>query len=510
VPTRAISEPDAPDPHVGDVLDTPEAGRLVVRGGALRVGGFVAGLGASLVGAALVTRHLGPEDYGRYQTVVALVTIVQAVTDLGMATLGQREYAQRTGADRERFIRMLLGMRLALTSAGILLAMAVSWALGYDSQMILGAGLLGVGLLFAVLYSTLSIPLSNDLRMGAVTGLDVARQVGVAALFVVLVALGSGVVGFLAATIPVHLALVFAALVLVRGRVPLRPTFDRRAWLALVRPTVTFALATAVGSLYVYAALVLTSLVSTKYETGLFGASFRVYLIAASVPGVLVTTAFPLLSRAARDDRVRLRYATQRLFEGTAALGGAALITCVLGAAPIIAVVAGAKYDGAIPVLRIQGAALALTFVISTWGFTLLAMHRHREMIRANAVALVISAVTVLLLAHSHGAQGAAFGTLLGEAWLAFGYLWGIAGGDRSMRPRFVVVARVVPAIALGLLPWFLPVPDAVSTILGLGIYGAALLLLGALPEEIREHLPGPLGRIGLATPGGSESPGGG
>jgi O-antigen/teichoic acid export membrane protein len=505
VSSSAISEPDAPDPHVGDVLDTPEAGRLVVRGGALRVGGFVTGLLASLVGAALVTRHLGPEDYGRYQTVVALVTIVQAVTDLGMATLGLREYAQRTGADRERFMRVLLGMRLALTSVGVVLAMLVSWALGYDGQMILGAGLLGVGLIFSVLYGTLSIPLANDLRMGAVTGLDVARQVAVAALFVLLVVLGSGVVGFLAATIPVHFALVFATLVLVHGRVPLRPTFDRAQWLALVRPTITFALATAVGSLYVYAALVLTSLVSTKYQTGLFGASFRVYLIAASVPGVLVTTAFPLLSRAARDDRARLRYATQRLFEGTAALGGAALITCVLGAAPIIAVVAGSDYDGAIPVLRIQGAALAMTFVISTWGFTLLAMHRHREMIRANVVALVISAVTVLLLAHTHGAQGAAFGTLLGETWLAFGYVWGIAGGDRAMRPRVGVVARVVPAVALGLLPWFLPVPDAVATILGLGIYGAGLLLLGGLPEEIREHLPGPLGRLGLATPSDDE-----
>ncbi|MCW2996109.1 MAG: oligosaccharide flippase family protein [Conexibacter sp.] len=509
MPTRAITEPDAPDPAAGDVLDTAEAGRLVLRGGALRVGGFVVGLLASLVGAALVTRHLGPEDYGRYQAVVALVTIVQAVTDLGMAALGLREYAQRTGADREHFMRTLLGMRLALTTGGVLLAMAVSWALGYDSQMILGAGLLGVGLIFAVLYGTLSIPLANDLKMGAVTGLDVARQVGVAAVFIVLVALGSGVAGFLAATIPIHLALVFVALALVHGRVPLRPTFDRREWLALVRPTITFALATAVGSLYVYAALVLTSLVSTKYETGLFGASFRVYLIAASVPGVLVTTAFPLLSRAARDDQVRLRYATQRLFEGTAALGGAALIACVLGAAPIIAVVAGSQYDGAIPVLRVQGTALALTFVISTWGFTLLAMHRHRQMIRANAVALVISVVTVLLLAHSHGAQGAAFGTLLGETWLACGYFWGIAGGDRAMRPSFRVVQRIVPAIALGLLPWFLPVPDAISTILGLGLYALALLLLGGLPEEIREHLPGPLGRLGLATPDGSELPDG-
>jgi O-antigen/teichoic acid export membrane protein len=496
----AISEPEASGGPPADLLDTAEAGRRVVRGGALRVGGFVAGLFASLVGAALVTRHLGPADYGRYQTVVALVTIVAAVTDLGMSTLGLREYAQRTGADRDRFMRVLLGMRLALTSAGAVLAMLVAWALGYDGQMVVGAGLMSIGLLFSVVYGTLSIPLAADIRMGAVTGLDVGRQVGVAILLVALVAAGSGVVGFLAATIPVHLALVFVTLALVRGLVPLRPTFDRTEWMALVRPTISFALATAVGSLYVYTALVLTSLVSTAEQTGLFGASFRVYVIVAAIPGVLVTTAFPLLSRAARDDRERLRYATQRLFEGTAALGGAALVTCVLGAAPIIAVVAGSQYDGAIDVLRVQGTALALTFVISTWGFTLLAMHRHAQMVRINLVALAVSAVTVLLLARTHGALGASFGTLLGEIWLAGGYIWAMGGGEAGLRPGVRRVARVVPATALGLLAWFLPLPDVLNTLVGLGVYSVALLLGGGLPNEIREHLPGPLRHVAWLT----------
>ncbi|HEY4095212.1 MAG TPA: flippase [Baekduia sp.] len=496
----AISEPDVPATPAGDLLDTAEAGRRVVRGGALRVGGFVGGLGASLVGAALVTRHLGPADYGRYQTVVALVTIVQAVTDLGMSTLGLREYSQRTGEDREAFMRTLLGMRVALTSVGVILAMSVAAVLGYDSNMVIGAGLMGIGVVLAVIAGTLAIPLSADIRMGAVTGLDVGRQVALAVVFVVLVAVGSGVLGFLGATIPVHLALVLATFALVRGAIPLRPTFDWRAWVALIRPTIVFALATAVGSLYVYTALVITSLVSTAEETGLFSASFRVYGIAAAVPGVLVTTAFPLLSRAARDDRVRLRYATQRLFEGTAVLGGAAVIACVLGAGPIIAVVAGPEFAGAADVLRVQGVALGLTFVISTWGFTLLAMHRHREMVGVNGIALVVSAVTVLILAHHHGAVGAAVGTLLGEAWLAVGYLWGISRGDPLMRPGTRRVRRVVPGLALGLAAGLLPLPAVITTLLGLAVYGVALLLLGALPDEVREHLPAPLRRVGLTV----------
>jgi len=483
-----------------DVLDTAEAGRRVMVGGAVRVTGFVVGVGASVVAAAFVTRHLGTADYGRYQSVVALVTIVQFLTDLGMETLGLREYSQRDGAARERFMRVLLGLRLFLTTLGVGVMALVAYAIGYDSQMILGAAVMGVGILVAVMAGTVAIPLAAGLRLKWVTALDLTRQIVTAVLSIALVAAGAGIVGFLAVPIPAYLVVLAGALMLVHGTVRLSPVVDRRAWLALVRPAITFALATATGAVYVYAAQVLTELVASHHEAGLFGASFRVYIILASVPGILVTSAFPLLSRAARDDHARLAYATQRLFEGTAVLGGAALVGCVLGAAPVIAVVAGPQFDGAADVLRIQGVALALTFVIATWGFTLLAMHRHRQMIAANLVALAVSATTVLILARSHGAQGAAFGTLLGELTLSTGYVIGLSRADPRMRPGLRRAWRMLPALALALACGLLPVPDAVATVLGLAVYGAGVLLLGALPDEVRERLPAPLDRVGLVV----------
>jgi O-antigen/teichoic acid export membrane protein len=319
-------------------------------------------------------------------------------------------------------------------------------------------------------------------------------------LSIVMVLIGAGIVGFLAVPIPAYLVVLAGTLVLVHGTVSLRPIVDARSWAALVRPAITFALATATGAIYVYAAQVLTELSASHHQAGLFGASFRVYIILASVPGVLVTSAFPLLSRAARDDRDRLAYATQRLFEGTALLGGAALVGCVLGAAPVIAVVAGSDFDGAVGVLRVQGVALALTFVIATWGFTLLAMHRQRAMIAANLVALAVSATTVLVLAHSHGAQGAAFGTLLGEITLSTGYIIGLIRTDARMRPGVRRAWRILPALGLALACGLLPVPDVVATILGLAVYGVAALLLGAVPNEVRERLPGPLRSAGLTV----------
>src|SRR4051812_46107303 len=105
-----------------DVLDTPEAGALVVRGGAVRVVGFALGTLLSLAGVVAVTRHLGVVDYGRYQAVTALVAIVTAIGDLGLGTLALREYAQAPAAERERGLDALLGLRVALALAGVAVA----------------------------------------------------------------------------------------------------------------------------------------------------------------------------------------------------------------------------------------------------------------------------------------------------------------------------------------------------------------------------------------------------
>src|SRR4051794_40165524 len=109
----------AADPANVDVLDTPEAGAVVVRGGAVRVLGVALRTWLSLGGVVAVPRHLGVVDYGRYQSVVALVAIVTALGDLGLGTLALREHAQAGAADREHALDALLGLRVALALLGV-------------------------------------------------------------------------------------------------------------------------------------------------------------------------------------------------------------------------------------------------------------------------------------------------------------------------------------------------------------------------------------------------------
>jgi O-antigen/teichoic acid export membrane protein len=472
-----------------DVLDTTAAGGRIVRGGALRAAGYVTSTLVALIGVALITRHLGVAEYGRYQTILSLITIVGAVTDAGMGTLGLREFSQLTGPRRDELMRVLLGMRLALTLAGVGIAVAITAAAGYDASLVVGAALAGVGLLLTVLQTTLSIPLGAALRNGALTGFDLLRQVLTVAGFAILVAAGSSVTWFLAVPVPVGIVVVAGTAMLVRRQVPLRPSIRLREWLALLRSAVAFALATAVGTIYIYTAQILTAFMASDRETGLFAVSFRVFIVAAAIPGLLVTVAFPLLARAARDDRVRLAYAVQRLFDATSLLGIGIALGVVVGAPAVIAVMAGPDYADASGALRIQSLTMLASFALAPWGFALLSLHLHRGLLIANALAFAVSAAAVTSLAASAGSKGAAAGTVLGEMTLAVGYAIVLTRHAPAMRPQLVVPLKgllaAAPPLAL-----MLVLPAVPATILALAAYALALVALRIVPAEIWEIVP--------------------
>lgn len=471
---------------MADVLDTPEAGALVVRGGALRIAGFVAGTLLSLVGVVALTRHLGVVDYGRYQAVTALVAIVTAVGDLGLSTLALREYAQATDAERARGLEALLGLRIALGFAGVGAAAGLAAVLGYDATLVAGAALAALAALVAAGQQTATVPLQVALRIGTVTALDVARQALTTGLMVGLVVTGASLLAFLAIPLPVAVVIGVATAV-VLGRFP-RPVVDRAAWPRLLKGGVVVGLATASGVLYLYTSLVVCELVATPRETGAFSASFRVIIIVAAVPALLGTSAFPLMARAAATAPERFARVVAGLVEGSVLLGGAAAIGAILGAPAIIAVVAGDGFDASIAPLRIQGAALGLTFAISALGFGLLAGHRQRVLLACNALAFATVAVAVAVLGATHGERGAALGAAIGEVVLCGAYALALAR-DVALRPARV--PRIVAALAGGLaVGGLIDVPAVPRALIGLAVYALLAALLRAIPPDLKNLLP--------------------
>lgn len=478
-----------PDEPGTNVLDSSDAGPLIIRGGALRVAGYIAGSGLSVVSAAVLTRHLGPVDFGRYSVVFALLTIVSGVADAGTSALGVREHSVRAAELARSFLRHLLGIRLVIGAVGVAAALVFALVAGYDGAMVAGTALGGVGMLLAVVYTTLSIPLQSSLRFGWVTNLDLLRQFVTVVALVALAAAGAGIVPLLAVPIPVGVLLIVATAALLERRQRWGPTLDRVEWANILRLTVPFAAAAIAGTLYAQISLLALSLVATEHDAGLFAAAFRIYSVLAVIPGLLVASAFPLLARASRNDRHRLAYAVTRIWEACVIVGaGLALLTAV--AAPLaLDIVAGPAYADAVDELRLMAVALAATFVIALGSFTLLALERYRSVVGANLVGLTLSAGVAAGLGASQGETAGAIAVVCADLTLSVLYLVAVARGEDGIRLGGTIVFKVACAVAAGAVPLLVigSLPVVVQVVVVSIVFSVAIIVLRAMPEELVE-----------------------
>ena len=238
------------------MLSTARAGPAAVRGGTLRVGSFAAGSLLSFGGAALLFRHLGVINTGRYTTALSLAALVTGFTDLGLSAVGMRELAVLEGAERARVAKSLLGIRLVLTTVGVLAITVFAFA-AYETVLALAVVIAGAGVLITNTQTTLAVPLMATLRLGWVSLLELTRSIVSNGLIVVLVLIGAGLLPFLTTPGIAAAVILIPTALLVRRNIPLRPSFRLAHWWVLLAPVLTYSIAVAAATLYFRTAIVL-------------------------------------------------------------------------------------------------------------------------------------------------------------------------------------------------------------------------------------------------------------
>ncbi len=462
-----------------------------MRGAVLRLFGFGLGALLSAVSAILLTRHLGVVRFGQYATIIALATLVAQLTEGGLTSLATRDFALAAPERKAKLIGSRLGLQIVTTLVAIAICGVFAYFAGYDTVRTWGVLAAALGLGLAALQATIAVPLTASLRLGTTSALELGRQAILVGLTVTLVLLGAGLLPFLVALIPSSLAALTATWVLAHQEVRVRPFFHLRAWAELARPALILSLSSGLGAIYVFMTQIFVSLSASPIQTGLFAASLRVFAVIASIPGLMVTSALPLLARAARDDTDRLEFALQRLFEVALIAGVGVGVILITGATPIIAVIAGNRYSGAVGPLRIEGAAVLGTCLVPGWSTGLLTLHRHAALLICTLITLAVTAGLTLGLAPVIGARGGAVATVVGEWTLAISLLLMLVHANRRLVPK---MQRATPRVAFAggaaLAMMLVPIPPIGQLTLAITVYAALVTILRVLPRELLELIP--------------------
>jgi O-antigen/teichoic acid export membrane protein len=478
-----------------DVLSGPDIADRVVRGGALRAVGFGVVNLLGILSSVVLLRHLGVSDFGRYGTVIALVAIVSGLADAGLNMTGSRELALLPrGAERRRLLGALLGVRLLLLVAATLAALAFAVVAGYDSEMLAGTALAATGALLVGAQSTLALPLVVNLRNGLVTLSEILKQVILVVGIVVLAAAGAALTPFFAVQVLVGVGALLSVPFLVSRTELAWPSFSRDDVRRLAIVALPVALASIVTAFYVRTLIVLASLLTSEYETGLFVTSARIMEMIGGVALLVVGVILPVATVAARDDRGRLRYVLAHTTKLALLGGGLLAITVVVAARPIVVLLGGEEFAPAASVLRLQAPVVLTIFLVYAWTAFLVADGHRRALVRCMLIGLAALFATGVPLIAQLDAEGAALAAVAADVVLTaviFHAVRRVGDGRVGVEPDYL--ARYAVALAAGAaaaLAVLVVAPAAVAACAAAAAFIGAAFALRLVPSELTALLP--------------------
>jgi O-antigen/teichoic acid export membrane protein len=389
---------------------------------------FVLGMGAGaarLLGAAiliLLARVLGPARFGVFGYAMSLALLLEVGIDMGQSVhigrIVSREPTGGPGVFQDVLLNKSLFSLVAAFGAWSVLRLSGT----APDEALTVAFMVVWGGFLSILDSERAVARAlgmfvSDSVVNSVESL--ARLLGILAV----VALGAGLVGVGAAfALECGVSAVVFYFVLARHAklAPEKASFARaRRFLAESTPLGLSGIAI-MGFYQIDQVFVRTLAGATA--NGMYGAAARVVFAANGFAGLVAIAAYPGLSRAYRD-RKEFRRRLAGALRLAAPAGAAVSLIALIFATPIVRLLYGTAYDGAIPLLRVLAPVVLLDGIVVSGLNAGNALGRERRVLVVIGTMFALNVVSNWLLVPRFGAYAAAWISTVGEALLAAGLL---------------------------------------------------------------------------------------
>jgi O-antigen/teichoic acid export membrane protein len=467
---------------------------MKVRALAANIAAVVSGrLVAALAGLATVmvlTRHLGPQEFGYYRTALTYAGFASVLADLGIYLVTLREMS-RPGADASRVVGAALPLRLLSSLTLLLLASAVAWTLPYDR--VVKWGILIAAAVYTCLQASefLVAVFQSVLQQGRNAIAEASGALATLAAVWLLAAVGAAALPMLGATLLGSALALTISWQLARRLVPFRISLDVQMWRRLIVLGLPIAGSQILGMAILRGDTLVLSLFQPAAAVGLYAVSAKMFELATSLPYMFAGLMMPTLTATAvrGEDFPRvLGHAVN-----TSAIYGVGAILMLAPFAPqVLTLIAGREFAVGSPALLIIAFAIPLAALSHVLRFALVACERPRLVLQADAAACALGFAGYLLLIPRYSILGAAIGTLVAEACSLIGMLRGLRRAGQPLPSPATAVKALgagLCAAAVMLVLNRLEMHWIAALVLGGLVYLIALMVTRAIPRELLANL---------------------
>jgi len=445
---------------------------------------------SSMVLFILVARRLGEQATGTYSLASTYTLIFMSLSFWGLDQLFVRDVSQHRELAGKYWINFGL-LRLLLACAVIALLYAFLTVLGKYPQdtirliMLMGLTLIPDGLdnmcqaYFMAIEEMLYIPLAS-------LALAVFRLAGIAVVVMCgTVTVETVIWVFLVASAARGAASVWLVL---RKLTPASFDLDPSLWLRSIAWAFPFVFIASFIALEAQMGVVITSLLATEREVGLYGAAQNLVVALQMIPQAFQVAVFPAMSRLhARDAKsFQLLYRQSFFYLLVASLG---LISCVIIVArDLIVFLYKQPFAPATSSLQILAISIVFSFLNIPNSRLMIIVNQQRRLAIFLGLGLVGNLIVSLALIPRFGFEMAAVGKVV--SMLVFFSANSLFVHRNVLRARLAPrVARIPVALGASICVDFLllrhsALPLMVVALVGLIVYAGVLIATNAFPQE--------------------------
>ena len=369
----------------------------------------------SIFTTSLIAKSIGPELYGRYTFGLTFI-----LTFLGLATFGLEAVYVRNGATEKNHVPRiieLLHLRSIIAISFTLLAVLMGHVLEYPAQLMTVIYILCGGLFFQILYETLLGLYKSLEQMHIVALASVAFRVFTAVVILVSIYSGVGLLGVVSAY-TIGNALVFVGLFVwfYREFRLFHFDFQPSRWLSLIKEGVPFYISGLLAVFYARFSLLVLSKTAGEFDMGLYMCAQALVESLWFIPAAFQTTFFSAFSRLYGTSPESLGLTYEKVAKYLIILTVGVCSGTILVAKPIIDLIFGSQYEGAVSTLQILIFYWAFVAISQTQSSLLYSIRKEIIQTKVMVLACLVTVVLSFTLIPRFGIIGAAFALTMAEA----------------------------------------------------------------------------------------------
>jgi len=439
--------------------------------------------GISLIIVAMLTRHLGPDGYGDYNTIFAYIFLFVTGADLGLYTVLTREIS-RPGADEEKIIGNIFTIRLGAILLGAVVANIIAVFLPYSGLVKLG---IFIGTIFMVLSSLGQVLMGifqKRLRVYLVSAADLIARIVQLFLIFLLIFLKAPFLFFIGVVViseVIHFVSIFMfALKLVKIRV----LFDLDYWKEVFKIALPIAASLVFVLIYFKIDTFLLSIMKQPYDVGVYSVAYKILEFVIFFPAIYLGLVMPVLSKYAISNKDKFKELFKKIFNNLSVFG--LPLAAIIFTAPdqIAVVLGGSQFLESGSVLQILSIAVLLIFFGNLGGHALVALNLQKKGMWIYMLGMVINLMGNIIYIPKYSFVAAAWTTVITEIIVTITMFYIIKKHIKLVPDFDILLKSLFASLIIGSLIYILNPSNIFFVGLISLIYLPAIYLFGGIKKE--------------------------